>query len=442
LEVEGTTTNWTPIASFSGTFDGNGHTITGLTYNDPLTHNIGFFSQTKGATIRKLGLINAYFIGNENIGGFVGTAENTTVQECFVEGSYIEARDRAGAIAGRIMYGTTIENSYAAASELKAREQQVGGLVGASMESDTPIRLSNTYFDGTVIGGTNRACGILGLVDRAVDITIENSVNLATEITGGADGRRYRIAHWGNDDIKAGTLLDNNYSLAATIVGEDPIATDDENCSADKWHGANIPEGDGNAKAQAFYETTLGWDFDSAWLMLDDGNAYPVLSAFYSGDATLSALSVDEGDLSPAFDAATTEYTLEVENAIESVTVHATPNHESATAVTAGGTNLVVGENTVTVTVTAENLTTQVYTITVTRNQFVGIAGVNVPDVTVTATQGRILAQFEGDAPVRLYSVTGQLIDETVAVNSYRQSVKQGVYILSIQNKAYKVLVK
>jgi hypothetical protein len=434
------TNDWTPAGTFTGTFDGNGHVISGLKYEASGSNDIGLFSYAKNATIKRLGLKDARFVGNYQVGAITGTAENTLIQECFVEGSYVEAYDRAGAIAGVIRDGAIIENSYAAATDLKAREHQVGGLVGASREvTNGTLKISNTYFEGTVTGGSNRACGILSLVDSDAEILIEKTVNLATGITGGNGNYRFRIA---DTSSKTSATLSDNYSLAATIVGDAPISEDNEYYGTDKRHGANIPDGDENAKTQAFYETTLDWDFDNTWFMLDEGNAYPVLFAFISGDATLSALSVEEGDISPAFDATTTAYTLEVENAVESVTVHATPNQEGATVVIDGGTDLVVGENTVTITVTAENLTSQVYTITVIRKQFVGIAGVSVPDVTVTATQGRIRAQFEGNAPVRLYSVTGQLIDETAAVNNYEQSVKQGVYILSIQNKAYKVVVK
>jgi hypothetical protein len=434
------TNNWTPAPVFTGTLTGNGHTISGLKFTDSNRHDIGLFSKTNGATIRQLGLKNAHFVGNENIGAFVGTAENTTIQECFVENSYVEARDRAGAIAGKILKGTKIENSYAASSELKAREHQVGGLVGASAESpDQRIYLSNVYFAGTIVSnGGNRACGILGLVDNnAMDITIENSVNLATSITGG--GHRYRITDVGGNAAR--TLLDNNYSLAATIVGEAVIATDDANYGAEKMQGENIPDGDGNAKTKAFYTNTLGWDFDNTW-GINEGNAYPILSVFYSGDATLSALNVTEGAITPTFSASVTEYALEVENDVEAVTVQATANHEKATVAISGNDNLQVGVNTITITVTAENFTTKVYTIVVTRKPFVVIPGIKAQEVKITTAEGRIQALFEGRAAIKLYSATGQLMDETNAVNKYEQSLKSGIYILSVQGKVYKAIVK
>jgi hypothetical protein len=166
------------------------------------------------------------------------------------------------------------------------------------------------------------------------------------------------------------------------------------------------------------------------------------LSVFYSGDATLSALSLTEGTISPAFSATTTAYTAEVDNDVEAVTVQATANHAKATLAIAGNTGLQVGENTVTVTVTAENFTTKTYTIVVTRKPFVGISGAKAQEVKITTGKGIIRAAFEGNAAVKLYSATGRLIDAGNAVNNYEQTVTQGIYILSVQGKVYKVVVK
>jgi hypothetical protein len=53
----------------------------------------------------------------------------------------------------------------------------------------------------------------------------------------------------------------------------------------------------------------------------------------------------------------------------------------------------------------------------------------------------RIRATFEGTASVKLYSVTGWLLDETTATGGYAYNADQGVYILSVSGKSYKVVV-
>ncbi len=87
-----------------------------------------------------------------------------------------------------------------------------------------------------------------------------------------------------------------------------------------------------------------------------------------STDATLKALSVNTGTLSPKFASGTTAYTVNVANNVSSITVNATATHSGAKVTGTGKTNLSVGKNTISVKVTAEDgKTTKTYTITVTR---------------------------------------------------------------------------
>ena len=106
-----------------------------------------------------------------------------------------------------------------------------------------------------------------------------------------------------------------------------------------------------------------------------------------STDATLSALVVNDGTndltLDPTFASGTYAYDAEVANAVTTVTLTATVNDAGAsvTGVTLGGTaiadtdftdgitvpSLVEGDNAIVVTVTAEDASTQDYTVTVSR---------------------------------------------------------------------------
>ena len=88
--------------------------------------------------------------------------------------------------------------------------------------------------------------------------------------------------------------------------------------------------------------------------------------AAVSSDATLQALTLSGITLMPAFDPATTEYTAEVAEALETTTVEAMAAHPSATVEGTGEMSLVAGDNTISVTVTAEDGTSQTYTVTVT----------------------------------------------------------------------------
>ncbi|WP_256762069.1 S-layer homology domain-containing protein [Cohnella sp. WQ 127256] len=96
-----------------------------------------------------------------------------------------------------------------------------------------------------------------------------------------------------------------------------------------------------------------------------------------SNVANLSALSVSNGILNPAFNSGTISYTVNVENQVSSITVSPTAADENATITVNGNTvtsgqqlgsiGLSVGSNTITVVVTALDNTIKTYTITVTR---------------------------------------------------------------------------
>ncbi len=89
---------------------------------------------------------------------------------------------------------------------------------------------------------------------------------------------------------------------------------------------------------------------------------------------TLSSLVISPGQLMPAFNANTTEYSVELPFENTSVTVSAKATDGKA-RVAVGNTALEVGENRIPVTVTAENGAKRVYTLTVTRreSEFAGV---------------------------------------------------------------------
>ena len=100
--------------------------------------------------------------------------------------------------------------------------------------------------------------------------------------------------------------------------------------------------------------------------------AYTVTVTRQSNDATLSALTLSNGSLSPSFASGTLAYTASVANAVSTVTVTPTTNDANATVTVNGNpattpVPLTVGANTVTILVTAQDGTTQSYTLAVTR---------------------------------------------------------------------------
>jgi|GEM_PF-1210982 len=119
-------------------------------------------------------------------------------------------------------------------------------------------------------------------------------------------------------------------------------------------------------------------------------------------DATLASLGISNGSLSPAFDSGTTNYTVGVDNSVATFALTPAVNDANATVtvnglpISSGSTsnpiNLIVGNNTVTVVVTAQDGTTKkTYTITVTRAKAANAITFNA-----------LAAATYGDAPITL----------------------------------------
>lgn len=269
--------NNTTAGKFTGTFDGNGHTIKGLKYDVSDKGEVGLFSQTENATIKNLIIEDAYFNGNANVGGIVGRMYRTDITDCAVLNSNIKGRDHVGAIAGEIAQtqvdgnyvGGTITNCFSDAN-IETREFQAGGILG-TIHCGT---VEKNLFTGTVKGreGDN-ANGMVSLIDKDdAPSLIQYNVVAAAHIY----GKIGRIVSNNHFDKKGKATL--NFVSANTWVG-----TKAENATLAKYsdpndyNGADIPVNE--LRTQQFYTNTLGWDFNNHWTFLPnaEGKMYPVL---------------------------------------------------------------------------------------------------------------------------------------------------------------------
>lgn len=115
-----TAKQWVSTATFAGTLNGGGHTISGLYYNGGESR-VGLFRFAKDAEIKRIVLDNAYVHSTDyGTGAFVGMASSGTVKisECYatesvsVESTLATGNDRGA--GGFVGYGggtVVIENS-------------------------------------------------------------------------------------------------------------------------------------------------------------------------------------------------------------------------------------------------------------------------------------------------------------------------------------------
>lgn len=96
-------------ATFSGTYDGQNHTITGLKINRPSTStdknpNVGLFSHIdQDVTIKNLGLKDVTISGGRGTGALVGRVTgnvNTLIQYCYADGGTVVGDGATGGLVG------------------------------------------------------------------------------------------------------------------------------------------------------------------------------------------------------------------------------------------------------------------------------------------------------------------------------------------------------
>ena len=120
------TEEWTPIASYNGTFDGRYHKIKGL-HMEKYASNLGMFAKMTGE-IRNLGLEDVMISGKDNIGSFAGTCSGKIINSYCI-GDIKGSKLNVGGIAGTTEAGAKLENIYHIGTV--SGKNTVGGLVGS-----------------------------------------------------------------------------------------------------------------------------------------------------------------------------------------------------------------------------------------------------------------------------------------------------------------------
>ena len=213
---------WTPIGigkdtrkedlPYSGTFDGNGHTISGLNVNYG-DKNGGLFCHVKSATIKNLTVAGSvtYSSGDGIVyGGIVGCADSSTIENCTnrctVTGRWyaggivgwsvdsdiigcanfgnISSPFRSGGICGRITgqvdaYGidATIRDCYNVGI---VSGKYAGGITGQSDSGNIDILIANCYNVGSLHGSDDRGEIIGDPLSASSLTTIDNCYYLPT----------------------------------------------------------------------------------------------------------------------------------------------------------------------------------------------------------------------------------------------------------------------
>ena len=176
------TGSWEPIGTaqtrYTGTFDGNGKTITGLTI-DSSSQYVGMFGYLDG-TVKDLELANVDITSSWSTqpAGFVGavagnTSSNCNIANCFVSGNIVigGTNSQAGGLVGK-NFGAIFNcqvNNLTITGPSSGNSIYLGGVVGSNSKTVEDCQVENlTITNGSYVGG----------------VTGENSASSSAPVTG------------------------------------------------------------------------------------------------------------------------------------------------------------------------------------------------------------------------------------------------------------------
>ena len=207
---------------FTGTYNGQGYTITGLN----ASAGTGMFGTVNGAELINIVLVDAT-VNNataDNVAVLAGNVAGTsTISNIRITGATaLTGNGKVGAIVGNLAGGTISDSKVEGTVALTGSASYVGGLVGYA-DSDTTVTGSSVENNVTITGSANYIGGVVGYAAESTHV-INNSF-----------GGKF-----------ANTVLNGAY-IAGCIVGNE---TSDENYLYGKNSTLSTTSTtDGNAKA-------------------------------------------------------------------------------------------------------------------------------------------------------------------------------------------------
>ena len=303
-DIDATSTNiwdgcagFTPIGNFTinftGSYNGQNHTIDGLYINRTTTNYQGLFGYTNGATVENIGLTNVNINGDGRIGGLVGENRTSNVNNCYSTGS-VSGNERIGGLVGNNR-GSAVSNCYSAGSV--SGSNYIGGLLGYNYSASS---VNNCYSTGSVSG--NDYIGGFAGYNSGWSTTVGDCYSTGNVIgngyVGGLVGYNYSSSTVSNC-YSTGSVSGNSYY--GGLVGDNSLATVSNSFWDTQTSGQSTSAG-GTGKTTAEMKTKstftdAGWNFigetingaNNYWNIdgsINDG--YPYLSVGYpaSGDGT------------------------------------------------------------------------------------------------------------------------------------------------------------
>lgn len=149
--------------SFTGTFDGNGHTISNLTLGSSDVSSVGLFYGLEGATVKDVTLAHVSVTGTSDLGTLAVTSDGAAIENVHVtSGSVTGVRAAFPYYSIGGLVGNSSDTTYTDVTTnvtVTSDHSDVGGLIGYSEDDD--ILRAAAYGD---VSGEQSVGGLIGTV--------------------------------------------------------------------------------------------------------------------------------------------------------------------------------------------------------------------------------------------------------------------------------------
>ena len=231
-DIDLTGKEWTPIGTesqpYTGTFNGNNYTITGLTVNQTRNY-VGLIGCIgSDGTVKNVKLENVNITGDGYFVGGVAGTNYGTIENCSVDGTLTNNRHYLGGVVGN-NYGSIIGCS--SSGTITGTSPNVGGIGGQSvggtiMACYSVANIKGRSSSGGVLGQTNRETVVIACYHAKGNVTGEQS-----RMIGGVIGWNYgkvTACYWENNQeqgigdnqgsttIETTKVTDGNWTNAVT----------------------------------------------------------------------------------------------------------------------------------------------------------------------------------------------------------------------------------
>lgn len=191
---------------FSGTFDGDGHTVT-LAISGDSDYQALFAKLAAGAVVKNV-MVDGEVTGTDNIGGIAGIATNATIIACANKATVAATGRYVGGLVGKGT-GLTMTSCYnqGAVSSTRTRPINMGGIAGYV---DGGASVENCYNTGSITGSGDNTAAVVGWNAA----TVENCYYLEST---------YKVGSCGNADYTDPTVSKTDVEMRSgdivTLLG-------------------------------------------------------------------------------------------------------------------------------------------------------------------------------------------------------------------------------